>query len=443
MSLEVSFCGVKFPNPFVLASAPPTTTGEMIMRAFDAGWGGAIIKTVGPLPGGDIVNPNPRFAALHAGRSRMWGFQNIELITDRPGAVWLEECRIIKDKYPDHVLIASIMAAGSAKEDWQELTVAFQETGVDMLELNLGCPHGMPERGMGSVCSQNPEITGNITKWVKEVAKIPVLVKLSPNVTDITVPGRAAADNGADGLTAINTVNVMIGVDIDTFEPLPSVAGLTTYGGYSGAAVRPMALKAISDLARKIPGMPLSATGGIATWRDAVEFLLVGAGTLQVCTEVMHHGFGVVGPMKRGLERYMAEHGFESLEQIIGLTVPKITDHSKLPLSHKPKAVIDASACIKCDLCYVACEDSGYQAISIPHARSSPVKDKSVPTVHVQLCTGCSLCQHVCPVDCIKLEQIEGAILDEGYKQLSVGPDATYPGAGRWKKEAAAEKVVV
>jgi len=434
LSLEVDFCGVRFPNPFMLASAPPTTTGEMIMRAFDAGWGGAIIKTAGP-HGEKIENPNPRFAALHAGRSRMIGFQNIELISDRPTSVWLEECRIIKDRYPEHVLVGSIMAAGSAKEDWQQLVVEFQDAGCDLMELNLGCPHGMPERGMGSVCSQNPEITGNITKWAKEVAKVPILIKLSPNVTDITVPGRAAADNGADALTAINTVNIMMGVDIDTFEPLPSVAGHSTYGGYSGVAVRPIALKAISDLARKIPGIPLSATGGIANWRDAVEFLLVGARTLQVCTEVMHHGFGIVGPMKRGLERYMEEHGFSSLEEMIGLTVPKITDHSKLPLGYKPKAAIDGAKCIKCDLCYVACEDSGYQAISISHARSSPVKDKGVPEIHVNLCTGCSLCQHVCPVDCIDLQEVPGATLDESYKQLSVGPDARYLGAARWKKQ--------
>ncbi|MBU6430331.1 MAG: NAD-dependent dihydropyrimidine dehydrogenase subunit PreA, partial [Cyanobacteria bacterium REEB65] len=366
---------------------------------------------------------------------RMFGFQNIELISDRPLKVWLEECRIIKDKYPDNVLIGSCMASGEDKASWQELVVRLEEAGCDMVELNLGCPHGMPERGMGSVCSQNPEITGNITRWVKEVAKKPFIVKLSPNVTDITVPGRGAADNGAPALTAINTVNVLMGVDIERFEPLPNVHGKTTYGGYSGEAVRPIALKAVSDLARKLPGMPISATGGIADWRDAVEFLLCGATTLQVCTEVMLRGFGIITPMTRGLERYLSEHGFGSIADMIGLAVPKITDHSKLDFSYKPKAVIDAKACIKCDMCYIACEDAAYQAIEIRHARTTPVKDKGVPIVHLGLCTGCSLCQHVCPVDCITMEEVPGApALVKDFMGLSVGENATYPGASRWKK---------
>lgn len=437
MSLEVEFCGVKFPNPFTLASAPPTTTGEMIMRAFDAGWGGAIIKTVGP-EGEVIDNVSPRFAALHAGKRRMFGFQNIELITDRPLQVWLDECKIIKDRYPNNILIGSCMASGEDQEGWQDLTTRLQESSCDMIELNLGCPHGMPERGMGSVCSQNPEITAQITRWVMAVAKVPIIVKLSPNVTDITVPGLAARANGADAVSAINTVNIMMGVDIDKFEPLPSVGGQTTYGGYSGVAVRPIALKAVSDLARKMPGYQISATGGIANWRDAVEFLLVGARNLQICTEVMQRGFGIVGPMIRGLERYLEDKGMSSLDELIGLAVPKITDHSKLDFSYRPKALIDAARCIKCDMCYVACEDSAYQAISISHERTTPVKEKGVPVVHLDLCTGCSLCQHVCPVDCIDILEIAGAPREVmGYKGMSVGDDATFPGAARWKKQPA------
>lgn len=431
MSLRTEFCGVSFPNPFTLASAPPTTTGEMIVRAFEAGWGGAIIKTV-TTERERIENVSPRFASMNVGARRMHGFQNIELISDRPLEVWLEECRRIKDRFPDRVLIGSIMAAGSAKDDWQELTERLQETGVDMIECNLGCPHGMPERGMGSVCSQNPEITGNITRWVKAVAKVPIIIKLSPNVTDITVPAAAAIANGADAVSAINTVNVMMGIDIESFAPQPSVHGETTYGGYSGSAVRPIALKAVSDIARQHPGFPISATGGIATWKDGVEFLLAGASNLQVCTEVMLKGFGIITPMLKGLEEYLERKGFGSLNDLVGLALPRIKDHSQLDFGYRPKAVIDAARCIKCDNCVVACRDGAYQAITVPHPLGTPIKERGLPTVHLDRCTGCSLCSHVCPVDCIVLEEVPGAPREvTGYKQLSVGDDAPWSGA-RW-----------
>ena len=437
MSLEVEFCGVRFPNPFIVASSPPTTTGEMIARAFEAGWGGAVIKTVPP-EGELIENVAPRFAAMNGARNRIFGFENIELISERPLSVWEKECRILKDRYPDRVLIGSCMAGGADRAGWQELVVRLEDAGCDMVELNLGCPHGMPERGMGSVCSQNPEITGDITRWVSEVARKPFLVNLSPNVTEITVPGRAAARNGARALSAINTVNALLGVDIDRIEPLPSVDGKTSYGGYSGVAVRPIALKAVSDLARSLPDVAISGVGGIATWRDAVEFLLSGAATVQVCTEVMLRGFGIIGPMLRGLERYMAEHGFDRVSDMVGLALPRITDHGKLDFDYRPKAVIDESACIRCDACYTACEDAAYQAIEIPHRRRAPVKERGVPTVHLDLCTGCSLCQHVCPVDCIKMQEVAGAPREvKGFLGVSLGPDATYPGAARWDRTEA------
>lgn len=425
MSLTIEFAGVKFPNPFTLASAPPTTTGEMIMRAYEAGWGGAIIKTVGPAHE-RIDNVSPRFASLNAGNRRMFGFENIELISDRPLEVWLEECRRIKDRFPEHVLIGSIMAAGGAEADWKELTRLFQDAGVDMIECNLGCPHGMPERGMGSACSQNPEITGNIARWVTEVARVPMIIKLSPNVTDITVPARAAITAGAHAVSAINTVNVLMGVDIEDFSVSPSVKGRTTYGGYSGVAIKPMALKAVSDIARKFPDFPISATGGIATWKDAVEFLAVGATNLQVCTEVMLRGFGIVKELTKGLEEYMDRKGFSSLQEIVGLALPNLTDHSKLDFTYRPKAVIDQAKCIKCDKCYTACQDSAYQAISLPHPFGTPIKERGVPEVHLDLCTGCSLCSHVCPVDCIDIVEVAGAPREvTHYKDLTVS--ASHP----------------
>jgi dihydropyrimidine dehydrogenase (NAD+) subunit PreA len=392
----------------------------MIMRAFDAGWGGAIIKTAGPAHE-KIDNVSPRFASLNAGNRRMFGFENIELISDRPLEVWLEECRRIKDRYPEQVLIGSIMASGSAEEDWKELTRLFQDAGCDMIECNLGCPHGMPERGMGAVCSQNPEITGNITRWVTSVAKVPIIIKLSPNVTDITLPGRAAQANGAHAVSAINTVNVLMGVDIDDFSVSPSVRGRTVYGGYSGTSVKPIALKAVSDLARKMSGFPISATGGIANWKDAVEFLAVGATNLQVCTEVMLRGFGIVKELTKGLEEYLERKGYSSLDQIVGLALPNITDHSKLDFAYRPKAVINTDKCIKCDKCFTACNDAAYQAITLPHAFGTPIKERGFPEVHLDHCTGCSLCSHVCPVDCIDITEVAGAPRDvTHYKEMTV-----------------------
>lgn len=424
MSLSISFAGVRFPNPFTLASAPPTTTGEMIMRAFEAGWGGAIIKTVPPAHE-RIDNVSPRFASLNAGNRRMFGFENIELISDRPLEVWLEECRRIKDRFPEQVLIGSVMAAGSAEHDWKELIRLLQDAGCDMIECNLGCPHGMPERGMGSVCSQDPVVTGNISRWVSEVARVPVIIKLSPNVTDITVPAGQAFANGAHAVSAINTVNVLMGVDIEDFSVRPSVRGRTTYGGYSGTAIKPMALKAVSDIARKHPGAAISATGGIATWRDAVEFLAVGATNLQVCTEVMLRGFGIITELNQGLAAYMERKGFSSLEEIVGRALPNLADHSQLDFDYRPKAVIDAAKCIKCDKCVTACNDAAYQAITVPHAPGTPIKERSLPEVHLDRCTGCSLCSHVCPVDCIDIVEVAGAPREVShYKELTVPPAA-------------------
>ncbi|MBO9541680.1 NAD-dependent dihydropyrimidine dehydrogenase subunit PreA [bacterium] len=420
MSLSISFAGVRFPNPFTLASAPPTTTGEMIMRAFEAGWGGAIIKTAGPAHE-RIDNVSPRFAALNVGNRRMFGFENIELISDRPLEVWLEECRRIKDRFPEQVLIGSVMAAGTSEHDWKELVRLFQEAGCDMIECNLGCPHGMPERGMGSVCSQDPVVTGNIARWVSEVATVPVIIKLSPNVTDITVPAGEALAAGAHAISAINTVNVLMGVDLEDFSVRPSVQGRTTYGGYSGVAVKPIALKAVSDIARKYPGAAISATGGIATWRDAAEFLALGATNLQVCTEVMLRGFGIITELTQGLETYLERKGFSSLDDLVGRALPNLADHSALDFDYRPKAVIDEAKCIKCDKCVTACGDAAYQAITVPHPVGTPIKERGLPQVHLDRCTGCSLCSHVCPVDCIDIVEVAGAPREvTHYKQLTV-----------------------
>ncbi|GAF77879.1 unnamed protein product, partial [marine sediment metagenome] len=323
--LSVNFCGVKFQNPFVLSSAPPTITGEMIKRAFDAGWAGAITKT---LAREEIANVKPRLASLAYPGSpeepkKIYAFENIELISDRPLSVWLEEIEDIRKSYPDHVIIASLMDDASHPEGWKEMAKKVEDAGVTMIELNMSCPHGMPEHGMGAAIGQDPKLAGMVTKWVAEAVKIPVMAKMTPNIADVAQPARACAENGAAAISAINTVGAIIGVDLETFVPKPPVAGYSSHGGLSGRAIKPIALKAIATIGQAVD-VPISGIGGIATWEDAAEFLLMGASTLQLCTEVMVRGYDVIEDLKDGLSNYMEEHGFVSIKDMVGLGLEKL-----------------------------------------------------------------------------------------------------------------------
>jgi dihydropyrimidine dehydrogenase (NAD+) subunit PreA len=383
--LSVNFAGIKSPNPFWLASAPPTNMGSMIERAFDAGWGGAVWKTLGE----PIVNVSSRLASIDNGATRMIGLNNIELITDRPLEVNLKEVYECKKKYPNNAVIVSLMVE-SRREAWHEIVKRAQDTGCDGFELNFGCPHGMSERGMGSAMGQVPEYTCMVTEWVKEVSEIPVIVKLTPNVSHIVPPGRAAQKGGADAVSLINTINSVMGVDIDSMIPYPNVNGQAAHGGYCGTAVKPIALNMVSELARDGEfNIPISGIGGINTWRDAVEFILLGAGTVQVCTAVMHYGYRIVEDMIDGLNNYLDEKGFSSVNEIIGKSVSRVTDWGNLDLNYKVVARVNNENCIKCNLCYVACEDGAHQCFSFDENR--------YPVVDEVECVGCNLCALVCP----------------------------------------------
>ena len=383
--LSVNFVGIKSPNPFWLASAPPTNMGSMIERAFDAGWGGAVWKTLGE----PIVNVSSRLASIDHGAMRMIGLNNIELITDRPLEVNLREIYECKKKYPNNAVIVSLMVE-SRREAWHEIVKKAQDTGADGFELNFGCPHGMSERGMGSAMGQVPEYTCMVTEWVKEVSNLPVIVKLTPNVTNIIPPGRAAAKGGADAVSLINTINSVMGVDIDTGVPYPNVGGMAAHGGYCGTAVKPIALNMVSELARDAEvNIPISGIGGITTWRDAVEFMLLGAGTVQVCTAVMHYGYRIVEDMVDGLNNYLDEKGFASVNEIIGKSVNRVTDWGNLDLNYKVVARVNPENCIKCNLCYVACEDGAHQCFDFD--------ENKYPVVDEHECVGCNLCALVCP----------------------------------------------
>lgn len=427
LDLSVEFCGTRAPNPFWLASAPPTNSEYQVRRAFDAGWGGVVWKTLGFEP---IVNVSSRYGAIDYDGRKIAGLNNIELITDRTLDVNLREIASVKKAYPHHGVWVSLMVE-SKREAWHDITKKTQDTGADGIELNFGCPHGMSERGMGAAVGQVPEYACMITEWVKEVATIPVMVKLTPNVGDVTAIGRAAVRGGADALSLINTINSIMGVDLDTFAPKPAVRGQGSHGGYCGPAVKPVALHMVSAIAGD-PNcrVPISGIGGIQAWQDAIEFMLLGASTVQVCTAVMHYGFRIVEQLSSGLENWMREKGFQRLSDFVGKSTSTIKPWGELDLNYKVVADIDQSKCIHCGLCYIACEDGAHQSIRwnrVPMAEFVQTNGHQVVrsggvdvlpgaggdfvnqfTIKQDTCVGCNLCSLVCPVDqCIHMKEID------------------------------------
>lgn len=406
-SLESNFLGISSPNPFWLASAPPTDKEYNVRRAFEAGWGGVVWKTLGEA-GPPVVNVNgPRYGAIWGADRRLLGLNNIELITDRPLEVNLEEMTRVKKDYPDRALIASLMVPVN-EDNWKEILDRVLETGCDGVELNFGCPHGMSERGMGSAVGQVPEYVQQVTEWCKKHSNLPVIVKLTPNIADIRKPAQAAKDGGADAVSLINTINSITSVNLDSFAPEPTIDGKGAHGGYCGPAVKPIALNMVAQIARtpSLAGLPISGIGGVTTWRDAAEFMALGAGNVQVCTAAMTYGFKIVQEMISGLSQYMDEKGFASIDELVGRAVPNLSDWQHLNLNYVTKARIDQDLCIKCGRCFAACEDTSHQAISMSEDRVFDVIDAE--------CVACNLCVNVCPVEaCITMEQLQPGMVDE------------------------------
>lgn len=325
--------GLKLPNPFLIASGPPGTNLHVINQAFEQGWGAVIAKTVS-LDSSKVVNVTPRYAKLYsADRSEVIGWENIELISDRKFEIWLDEFKKAKDAHPDGILIASIMEEFN-RDAWVEIVERCQEAGVDAFECNFSCPHGLPERKMGAAMGQNPEVLEEVCGWVMSAARKPVWAKMTPNVTRIEDPSRAALRAGCQGLAAINTIRSVMGVNLDTLRPEPTVEGYTTPGGYSSKAVRPIALRMVMEIATMIrqdfPGRTLSGLGGIESGADAAQFILLGADTVQVCTGVMKFGYGCVKPMGDELLGFMEKHGFETLADFKGKSLDYFTTHAEL-----------------------------------------------------------------------------------------------------------------
>jgi dihydropyrimidine dehydrogenase (NAD+) subunit PreA len=385
----------------------------------------------------------------------MMGLNNIELISDRPIEVNLREIAEVKKLYPKHAVIASLMVE-SKRDAWHEIVQQAEDAGADGLELNFGCPHGMSERGMGSAVGQVPEYAEMITAWVKEVARTPVIVKLTPNISDIRVVARAAKRGGADALSAINTINSITGIDLDTFVPRPYVGGKSSHGGYCGPAVKPIALNMIQQvMSDASAALPMSGIGGVANWKDAAEFILLGSGTVQVCTAAMHYGYRIVEDMIDGLTNWMEDKGFVTIPDFCGLTLPRVTEWKHLDLNYKIVARINEMKCIGCDLCYTACWDGAHQCIHVDrvtgpvdghvevHEKPASVEAASrarisvtplpkidptpngsgtplarIPRVDETECVGCNLCSLVCPVeDCITMVEVDTGLQPQTWEE--------------------------
>ncbi|MBO6716906.1 MAG: NAD-dependent dihydropyrimidine dehydrogenase subunit PreA [Rhizobiaceae bacterium] len=404
-----NFVGIKSPNPFWLASAPPTDKAYNVERAFKAGWGGVVWKTLGE-EGPPVVNVNgPRYGAIYGADRRLLGLNNIELITDRALQTNLREIKQVKKDWPDRAIVVSLMVP-CEEECWKAILPVVEETGADGIELNFGCPHGMSERGMGSAVGQVPEYVEMVVRWCKANTRMPVITKLTPNITDIRKPARAAHAGGTDAVSLINTINSITSVDLDNFAPQPTIDGKGTHGGYCGPAVKPIAMSMVSEIARdaETRGLPISGIGGITTWRDAAEFMALGAGNVQVCTAAMTYGFKIVQEMISGLSNWMDAKGHATLDDVIGRAVPNVTDWQFLNLNYITKARINQDLCIKCGRCYIACEDTSHQAIAntINGARGFEVIDAE--------CVACNLCLDVCPVEnCITMETLQPGAIDE------------------------------
>jgi dihydroorotate dehydrogenase subfamily 1 len=329
-SLKITVNGMHFENPFLLASGPPGTNARVIAKSYDLGWGGMVCKTIS-LDSSKVINTAPRYGKLKAREDDkvIVGFENIELISDRPYATWLDEFRQLKKQYPTKMLVASVMEE-YRKEAWQQIVREVQETGVDAFELNLSCPHGLPERKMGMAMGEDPSICEEVVGWVKEVSKIPVWAKMTPNVGNPLVPAQAAIKAGADGISTINTILSIVGVDLRTLRPMPTVEGHAVPGGYSGQAVRPIALRHVMEIARGIPGVTISGMGGIETGFDAAQFMLLGSRTVQVCTGAMLQGYEIIAKLKEELLKVMSDHKFETLDEMVGKSLPYFTTHMDL-----------------------------------------------------------------------------------------------------------------
>lgn len=399
MDLNINFAGVPFENPFTVAASPSSDSREKVRRALEAGWGGIVFKTTA-LPQHSPKLAEPNMAGLSYAGKPQFAFYNIDLISERTVEEIQEDIAYFKQLYPDRRFIGSIMAAG--EDEWIELVHRLEEAGADMIECSMSCPqgeHSIADEGKkasNAIPAADRELMRTTTQTILRARKknTPVIVKMTPNVTDLVDVARGAAEGGADALCCIDTVRGFIGIDLETGYPKLNVNGLSTWGGLSGPAVKPIALGCVSELTKELD-IPVAGVGGVSNWQDAAEFLLLGARNVQVCTAISRYGFGMVQSMQKGLLRYMEQKGFASLDAMVGKSLPYLVDHSELSRDNRLHCSIDETACLKCGSCATACQDAGFGALH--HEKGS------VPTLDKAVCRGCGVCQSVCPRDCITL----------------------------------------
>lgn len=393
-TLKVEFAGVSMPNPFMLSSAPPTTNVEMVARCFEAGWGGAVLKTLAYTLS-QAQNVNPRITAVKSADRDIIGFTNFELGSPKAIEKWAKDTRWLKNHFPEHgVWVSLLHTEGLVESQWREVTQMFDEAGADGFELNFSCSHGMAESGGGAAIGGSEELIKMVTTWVREETKKPVMTKIPAIVQDIPGKARAAESAGADAIATINTLNSLPGIDLDTFVPYPNVDGKSAFQGLSGAAIKPIALRTVAQIAGAV-NIPVSGIGGIYNWKDAAEFIAAGASSLQVCSAVMHHGYRIINDMTAGLLNYMEEKGFETIYDFCGKALPNIHRHNDLSRSYKLYSYPDPDKCIGCGRCVTVCQDSAYSAIHLDEERKA-VTDK-------EKCDGCGLCFGVCPAEAISM----------------------------------------
>ena len=390
--LSVNFLGVKFENPFLLSSSPVGNCYDMCKKAYDEGWAGVVFKTIGPEH--FIVDEvSPRFDMTTKESTPFVGFKNMEQIAEHSLQENLDDIKRLKAEYPNKIVVASIM--GTNEEDWVELARLVDEAGADMIEMNLSCPQ-MTSHDMGSDVGTNPALCKKYCEAVKRGSDLPLLAKMTPNVTDMVVVAQACMEGGADGIATINTVKSISNIDLDRKIGLPVVNGKSSISGYSGKAVKPIALRFMQQLrtAEGMEELPISGIGGIETWEDAAEFILLGATTLQVTTGIMQYGYRIVEDMKNGLMHYMDEQNVDSIEELVGLANANIIPAEDLDRDYKVYPQIDMDKCINCGRCVISCYDGAHQAIEWD-------EETRTPSINKDKCVGCHLCALVCPVGAI------------------------------------------